>query len=135
MISRAEVAVGAIVCDGGELLLVRRGRPPGEGRWSVPGGRVEPGEMLVEAVVRELAEETGLAGVCGRFVGWVERFGEDTHFVILDFQVTVAGDVTPVAGDDAADVRWWPVEEIAKLPLVDGLAEFLHDHEIIPTIV
>ena len=60
--SRPEVAVGAIAVDAGRLLLVRRGHGPAAGLWSVPGGRVEPGEMLVEAVVRELAEETGLAG-------------------------------------------------------------------------
>ncbi|MYJ35492.1 MAG: NUDIX domain-containing protein, partial [Acidimicrobiaceae bacterium] len=70
---RAEVAVGAIVRRSDELLLVRRGHPPAVGEWSVPGGRVEPGELLMEAVVRELHEETGLRGVCGPLVGWVER--------------------------------------------------------------
>ncbi len=130
-----EVAVGAIVRRGEELLLVRRGRRPGEGEWSVPGGRVEPGEMLAEAVVRELAEETGLQGVCGPFVGWVERIADDTHFVILDFEVMVTGETAAVAGGDAADAAWWPVTEVADLRLVEGLAEFLHDHRIIPTIV
>lgn len=135
MISRVEVAVGAIVCRAGELLLVRRGREPAAGEWSVPGGRVEPGEMLMEAVVRELLEETGLHGVCGPVVGWVERIGDDRHFVILDFEATVIGNLTPVAASDASDARWWPVSEVAKLQLVDGLAEFLHDHGVIPTIV
>ena len=135
MSAEPEVAVGAIVRHSGELLLVRRGRPPGEGEWSVPGGRVEPGEMLVEAVVRELAEETGLRGVCGSMVGWVERISDDTHFVILDFEVMVIGDTEPVAASDAIDARWWPLADVAKLPLVDGLAEFLHDHDVIPTIV
>ena len=65
--SRPEVAVGAIAVDAERLLLVRRGHGPAAGLWSVPGGRVEPGEMLVEAVVRELAEETGLEGVADRF--------------------------------------------------------------------
>ena len=135
MPQRAEVAVGAIVRHSGELLLVRRGRPPAAGEWSVPGGRVEPGEMLAEAIVRELAEETGLQGVCGPFVGWVERIGDDSHFVILDFEVVVTGDTTPVAASDAAEARWWPIADVAKLQLVDGLAEFLHDHAVIPTIV
>ena len=134
MIERAEVAVGAIVRRSDELLLVRRGRPPAVGEWSVPGGRVEPGELLMEAVVRELLEETGLRGVCGPLVGWVERISEDHHFVILDFEVTVIGDAEPTAGTDAAEARWWPVAEVARLELVDGLAEFLHDHGVIPTI-
>ena len=135
MIERAEVAVGAIVRRADELLLVRRGRPPGVGEWSVPGGRVEPGELLMEAVVRELHEETGLRGVCGSLVGWVERIGEGHHFVILDFEATVIGDTEPMAGTDADEARWWPVAEVASLPLVEGLAEFLYDHGVIPTIV
>lgn len=135
MITRAEVAVGAIVRRAGRLLLVRRGRPPAAGEWSVPGGRVEPGELLAEAVVRELAEETGLDGVCGPFVGWVERIDDDSHFVILDFEVMVPDDRAPRAGGDAAEARWWRLEEVAELPLVDGLAEFLYDHDMLPTIV
>ena len=135
MITGVEVAVGAIVRRADDLLLVKRGRPPGVGEWSVPGGRVEPGEMLMEAVTRELQEETGLNGICGRLVGWVERIGDDRHFVILDFEATVAGDLTPSPGSDASEARWWPVAEVAGLRLVDGLAEFLHDHGVIPTIV
>ena len=135
MISRVEVAVGAIVRRDDQLLLVRRGREPAAGEWSVPGGRVEPGETLMEAVVRELHEETGLRGVCGPLVGWVERIGDGWHFVILDFEATVAGDVAPVAGGDALEARWCPVGDVARLELVDGLAEFLHDHGVIPTIV
>lgn len=127
--------MGAVVRRSDELLLVRRGRAPAVGEWSVPGGRVEPGELLMEAVVRELSEETGLRGVCGPLVGWVERISEDHHFVIFDFEATVTGDLTPTAGGDASEARWWPVSEVAALPLVEGLAEFLYDHGVIPTIV
>ena len=134
MIERAEVAVGAIVRRADELLLVRRGHEPAAGEWSVPGGRVEPGESLMEAVVRELLEETGLRGVCGPLVGWVERISDNYHFVILDFEVTVTEDLTPTAGSDASEALWWPVSEVASLPLVEGLAEFLYDHGVIPTI-
>ena len=63
--TRPEIAVGAIAVRGDELLLIRRGHGPAAGEWSVPGGRVEPGEPLSVAVLRELKEETGLAAVCG----------------------------------------------------------------------
>jgi 8-oxo-dGTP diphosphatase len=131
-----EVCVGAVVVEDGRLLLIRRGRGPAQGEWSVPGGRVEAGELLAEAVVRELAEETGLEGVCGEMIGWVERIGEDHHFVILDFAVTLLDpDGDPIAGDDAAEAAWVPLHELADLQLVEGLAEFLHDHKIIETIL
>lgn len=132
--TRPEVCVGAVAVDNERLLLVRRGRGPAAGEWSVPGGRVEPGETLAEAVVRELLEETGVEGVCGELVGWVERIGDDHHFVILDFRVEVLEGRAPVAGDDASEAAWVPLPQVAELPLVDGLAEFLHDHGIIPVI-
>lgn len=131
---RPEVCVGAIAVDNERLLLVRRGRGPAQGFWSVPGGRVDEGETLAEAVVREVLEETGLEGVCDRLVGWVERIGEDSHYVILDFYVEVLEGGDPVAGDDAAEAMWVPLHDVAELALVDGLAEFLHENGIIPTI-
>ena len=130
---RPELAVGAVVVNDGSLLLVRRGHGPAAGAWSVPGGRVEHGELLAEAVVREVAEETGLECVCGELVGWVERFDEGHHFVILDFAATVLEHGEPVAGDDAAEVAWVPLADVAELNLVDGLAEFLHDNGILAT--
>jgi 8-oxo-dGTP diphosphatase len=129
-----EVCVGAVAVDADRLLLVRRGRGPGAGLWSVPGGRVEAGETLAEAVVRELAEETGLEAVCGPLVGWAERIGADHHYVILDFAATVLDPADPVAGTDAAEARWVPLDDVAGLALVEGLAEFLHDHGILRTI-
>ena len=131
---RPELCVGVIATDADTLLLVRRGREPGAGRWSVPGGRVEPGETLAEAVVRELAEETGLEGVCDELVGWVERISPARHFVVLDFRARVLTSGDPVAGGDAVEARWVPLDEVAALDLVDGLAEFLHEHGVLPTI-
>ena len=134
MPERPLVCVGAIVVDEEELLLIRRGHGPAAGEWSIPGGRVEVGETLAEAVVRELAEETGLEGVCERLVGWVERIDAANHFVILDFQVTLLDRGPPTAGDDAAEAAWVPLHEVADLSLVEGLAEFLHDHGILSVI-
>jgi 8-oxo-dGTP diphosphatase len=133
-VTRPELAVGAVACRDDELLLIRRGHGPAAGEWSVPGGRVELGEPLAVAVLRELREETGLEAFCGPLLGWVERITADHHFVILDFEVTIIDRGEPVAGDDAAEVLWVPVADVTELNLVDGLAEFLHDHGIIPTI-
>lgn len=127
------LGVGAVLVDHDRLLLVRRGRGPAQGEWSVPGGKVESGETLVDAVTRELREETGLEGVCGALLGWAERIEPDAHHVILDFAVTLVGDDQPTAGDDAAEVAWVELGEVAQMRLVDGLAELLHDNGIIAT--
>jgi mutator protein MutT len=132
--SRPEVCVGAIALDNDRLLMIRRGRGPAAGEWSIPGGRVEAGETLAEAVVRELAEETGIEGVCNEMVGWAERIGDGYHHVILDFYVTVLEGRRPVAGDDAVEAAWVGLDEIVTLNLVEGLAEFLHDHGILAVI-
>jgi len=131
---RPEVCVGAIAVAEERLLLVRRGHGPAAGTWSVPGGRVEAGETLAEAVLRELTEETALEGVCDALVGWVERMGPDHHYVILDFAVTILEPANPRAGDDAVEAEWVPLDEVAYRRLADGLAEFLHEHGIVPVI-
>ena len=131
--TRPEVAVGALAVNHGRLLCIRRGHGPGAGLWSLPGGRVEAGETLREAVVREVLEETGLEVVVDHFVGYVERLGEGYHFVILDFGVSLLDhDADPVAGDDAAEAAWVPFEDLADLRLVDGLYDFLRDHDVLP---
>ena len=130
---RPILGVGAVVVDDDRLLLVRRGRGPAAGTWSVPGGKVELGEALVEAVTRELREETGLEGVCGPLLGWGERIDDEGHYVILDFEVTLVGDDQPTAGDDAAEVAWVELHDVAELHLVEGLAELLHEQGIIAT--
>jgi 8-oxo-dGTP diphosphatase len=132
---RPELCVGAVVIDDERLLLVRRGHGPAAGTWSVPGGRVERGETAAEAVIRELREETGLEGLCGQLIGWVERIDDEQHSVILDFAVDLLADAEPVAGDDAAEATWVSLGEVAALRLAPGLAGFLHDHDIIDTLV
>jgi mutator protein MutT len=127
-----QVAVGAVCTHGDALLLIRRGRGPAAGEWSVPGGRIEPGETLHEAVVRETAEETALEVVVDRFLGWVERISAEYHYVILDFAVTALDPArAPVAGDDAAEALWVPGHEVSDLRLVDGLYDALRDWAIL----
>jgi 8-oxo-dGTP diphosphatase len=126
------VAVGGVAVMDGALLLVRRGSPPEAGRWSLPGGHVEPGEGLASAVERELREETGLRVRCGSLLGWAERMGPDHHFVILDFTVEVPPDsAEPVAGGDAAAVAWVPLADVPGLPLVEGMEAFLRAHGVL----
>ena len=122
------VAVGAVAVVDDAILLVRRGRGPAQGEWSVPGGHVEAGEALHLAVVREMLEETGLEVVVDHFLGWAERIEPGSHFVILDFAVTPLDPTARLtAGDDAAEARWVPLADVGDLNLVDGLYEFLAD--------
>ena len=115
--------MGAIITDdAGRLLLVRRGHEPEAGRWSLPGGRVEPGESDPQAVVREVREETGLRVEPGRLIGEVERPGPGgTVFDIHDYAASVSGGQL-AAADDAADARWVHPRDIDGLDLTSGLA-------------
>jgi 8-oxo-dGTP diphosphatase len=121
------VGVGAVVVRDGRLLVVRRGRPPAAGLWAVPGGRLEPGEAIAEAVVRELVEETGLTGRAVGLCGIAERIGEGVHVVIHDWHVEVDPAAEPVAGDDADAVAWATRSDLRALPLVPRFEEFLRE--------
>lgn len=125
--------VGAVVVDdrpgGRRLLLVRRGQEPAKGTWSVPGGRVEPGEGDEAATAREVLEETGLRVDVGRLVGSVERDAPGGGvYAINDFECRPApgADVAAVrAGDDADDAAWFTPAEIRDLDCSPGLVEAL----------
>lgn len=117
--------VGGVVHDGeGRLLLVRRGREPAAGRWSIPGGKLEAGESDAQACVRELREETGIDVQVGAYLGSVRRGVYEIH----DYRCTVVGGVL-TAGDDAADARWVSAADYRALDaqgaLVDGLTAAL----------
>lgn len=127
--------VGAVVRDGeGRLLLVRRARPPAAGTWSLPGGRVEPGEDDSAAVVREVREETGLEVAVGGLVGTVQRHaGADIVYVINDYFCEAVGG-TLRAGDDAREVRWCTPAEVRGLPTSPQLVETLETWGVLVTV-
>jgi 8-oxo-dGTP diphosphatase len=129
--TRPEVCVGAVVLDDDRLLLIRRGHGPAAGHWSLPGGRVEFGETMVEALVREVQEETGLEVVVGDYIGYVEIFADDAHFVVHDYYATAFDAEFLVAGDDAAEAAWCDLHAVPEMNLSAGLAEFLADNRII----
>lgn len=128
--------VGAIVHDdAGRLLLVRRRNPPSAGLWSLPGGRVEPGEGDADAVVRELAEETGLDVEPQALVGVVRRPAPDgSTYVIRDYACAVRGG-TLVAADDALDVTWASRADLDALALVPLLRDVLQEWGELPDAV
>lgn len=128
------LGVSAVVVDGGDLLLVKRGRAPYAGLWALPGGGVEPGETLSEAVTRELLEETGLEGACGELLAAREDISDQGHFVVLVHRVHIMARDGMVAGDDAQAARWVDLGDVAEQVLVPGLAELLYEHGVIPTI-
>jgi ADP-ribose pyrophosphatase YjhB (NUDIX family) len=118
--------VGAIVTDErGRLLMIQRGHDPGAGLWSIPGGRIEPGETDERALVRELLEETNLQVEVGKIVGSVQRELPGGAIIdIRDYAATVIGG-TLRPGDDAADARWVTAAELARLEVTEGLIEAL----------
>jgi 8-oxo-dGTP diphosphatase len=121
-----------IVADGA-ILLVQRGHEPQLGRWSVPGGRVEPGETLEQAAAREAYEETGLEVNVGAELWSLTIPAGDVAFEVHDFAATVTGGVLR-AGDDAADVRWVQLDALEDLPLTDGLVGYLRAGGILPAV-
>ena len=118
-------AVGVVCLRGEKVLLIRRGTPPRQGEWSLPGGRIEPGERAQAAALRELREETAVEAEIVGLVDVVDaifnnRAGDliTRHYVLVDYAARwVAG--TPVAGDDAAEARFFHQSELSSLNLWD----------------
>jgi mutator protein MutT len=116
------VGVGAIVIKGQEVLLAKRGKEPGYGEWSIPGGVVKLGETLEDAVIREVCEEVNLAIKVEGVVEVLERIFRDPegkiqyHYVLVDFLCKhLSGEEKP--SSDALEVQWVPISEIPHHPL------------------
>ena len=115
------LAVDAVCFRRGRVLLVRRGRPPFRGEWAFPGGFVDVGETVEEAVLRELREETGLRGRVGPLLGvWSHPHRDPRkHTVSVVFRILGATG-TPRGGDDAASAEWVPLDPFPKLAFDHG---------------
>ena len=109
-------AVGVVCLKGDEVLLIRRGTPPRMGEWSLPGGRIEPGERAVDAALRELVEETGIEARILGLLDVVDGIFPEAgrHYVLIDYAARwLAGE--PVAGDDAIEARFVALDEVEAL--------------------
>jgi ADP-ribose pyrophosphatase YjhB (NUDIX family) len=122
------LGVSAIIFDAdGRVLLIQRGRPPAQGFWHVPGGKLEAGESLVEGVRREVKEETGLDVAIGPVMAVVERRQEGFHYVIIDFLAKLAdpGLTATSPADDAAACAWVAEADLNDYPIAEGLLPIL----------
>jgi 8-oxo-dGTP diphosphatase len=124
------VGVGAVVLDGSRVLLVRRGKAPAAGKWSLPGGLVELGETTREAIEREITEECGLTVRIGEVAGILDRVVRDAdgrvryHWVLVDY-VAFAVSGTPCAATDVDEARWVEVDEVERFDTTDGLMDMI----------
>lgn len=114
------LTVDAVILHEGRVLLIRRGRPPYEGTWALPGGFVDIGETVEAATVREAKEETGLDTVLDRLLGVYSDPARDPrgHTVSVTHLAHPAPDADPETakgGDDAAEARWFPLDELPAL--------------------
>jgi ADP-ribose pyrophosphatase YjhB (NUDIX family) len=125
------VGVGAIVLHEGRVLLVKRGKAPALGLWSVPGGLVHLGETTVDAARREVEEECGLKVRIAGLVGVLDRVTRDAdgrvryHWVLVDYLAFPGSTDTITAGSDAAEVRWVTIDEVEQLPITEGLVDMI----------
>jgi 8-oxo-dGTP diphosphatase len=124
------VGVGAVVLHGDRVLLVKRGRPPALGKWSLPGGLVQLGETTREAVVREVAEECGLAITVAGVAGVVDRVTRDGdgrvsyHYVLVDY-LAYPESTRLRSGSDAAEAQWVEIDRVAELDITEGLLDMI----------
>lgn len=126
------VAVGLVVWRGEDVLLIRRGRAPHKGMWSIPGGKVKFGERLEETGLRELSEETGVTAEIAGLIDVFEAIDEDSHYVMVDFAARwTSGE--PAAGDDAAEAAFFPFDEALALLSWDMTRDALRRSRVVLT--
>ncbi len=122
--------MGALIFDRGRVLLVQRGKEPLKDYWSLPGGAVETGERVQEALAREVLEETGLEVEVGALAEVFERIMPDLagraeyHYVLLDYYCRVTGGRLE-AGSDSADARWFEGKDLDELLLTSGTRDVI----------
>jgi len=132
------IAVGAVVLHQDRILLIRRGKEPARGQWAIPGGRVELGETMHAAVIREIMEETSVSIRPGELVYFFETIQPDPegriqfHYAIFDFMAEyLAGEPTP--RDDALDARWVSATDVQTYNLNIKTRDLLHEIGFMPS--
>jgi 8-oxo-dGTP diphosphatase len=127
------VGIGAVIVHEGKMVLIERGNEPSKGKWSIPGGHVELGENLKDAVIRETKEETCLDVENPSLIDVVENVDLDEdgkikyHYVIIDYLVHVKGG-NIAAASDAAKLRWVPFDEVESYPLTASFRVFFRNN-------
>jgi 8-oxo-dGTP diphosphatase len=128
--ARPVLGVGALIYDPSRILLIERGQPPLVGYWSLPGGAVETGERLEDAIIREVREETGLTVVTDSIATVFERVMPDStgvceyHYVLIDFYCRILGGEMR-AGSDSRSVAWIEIDTLDNLLMTEGTREVI----------
>jgi ADP-ribose pyrophosphatase YjhB (NUDIX family) len=131
---RPLVGAGALILGDGRLLLIRRGAQPGQGKWSIPGGLVELGENVQDAMIRETKEEVGLDVEAVKLMDVFDSVTLDDqgrvqyHFVVVNYLARIVGGTVRTTSD-ISEARWVPVEEVEKFVLTDSFRRFFEKHK------
>jgi mutator protein MutT len=127
--------VGALIIEEDKLLMIRRGNPPFEGYWSIPGGKIKWGEKLEEALKREVQEELSVEVEVGELAGIVESIVEKEgdvvyHYILIDYFCRIISG-TPKASSDALELRWVSLKELRNIKVTPSLLKLLKELKMI----